>query len=140
MFTEYKELGRALELVPIAISVGRKHSTGCSSVDLVTSLTGKPCIDCASYAYRDSTMPCKVEYTLTGIANDPANSVYSLVLSDNNWVTGEAVYRILTSYWENPWEVTLLIASSKTGDITVKRSPKSPSEQQIIKAKAIANR
>lgn len=139
MFTDSKELGRALELVPVNISVARNHPTGCSSVNMVTSLAGKSCIDCASYAYRDSTMPCKVEYTLTGLACDPNNTVYNLTFSNDNWVTGEAVYRVLTSHWENPWEVVLLISSSKAGVLSVKRSPNSPSEQQLNKAKAIAN-
>jgi len=55
-------------------------------------------------------------------------------------VTGEAVYRLLTSYWANPWDVMLLIASSKSGSLTVKRSPNTPSEAQKETANAIAKK
>jgi len=139
LFTESKELGRSLEIVPVMISVSRKHPTGCNSVDMVSSLSGKPCIDCSSYPYRDSTSPCKVEYTLTGIANDCTHTPYSICFSEHNWVTGEALYRLLTSYWSNPWDVMLSIASSKSGSLTVKRSPNTPSEAQKQTANAIAN-
>ena len=80
-----------------------------------------------------------MEYTLEGIANDCTQTPYSISFSNQNWVTGEAVYRLLASYWENPWDVMLLIASSKSGSLTVKRSPNTPSEAQKETANAIAN-
>ena len=139
MFTGTKELGRSIELVPVVMTVGRKHPTGCTSTDMITSLSGKPCIDCASYAYRDSTTPCEVEYTLTGLAYHSPNELLALPMSGSNWVTGEALYRLLTSHWNNPWEVALVITSSKAGVLTVKMSPNSPSDLHISNAKAIAN-
>ena len=134
-----KELGRSIELVPIAVSVVRKHPSGCTSTDMVTSNIGSPCIDCSSYPYRDSTSPCQVEYTLTGIRNDPTGNAYSMCFTDDNWVTGEALYRLVYSHWDNPWEVMLIVSSSKDGKLTVKRSPNTPSEAQQAKATAIAN-
>lgn len=139
LFTDNKELGRSIELIPVAIYPSRRHPTGCYSTNMLTSTTGKQCIDCASYSYRDSISPCKVEYTLTGIAHSPTHSAYSICFTDINWITGEAIYRLLTSYWSNPWDVILLITSSKSGDLTVKRSPNSPSEAQKQTANAMAN-
>ena len=138
LYTDSKELGRTIELVPVAMAVRRRHLSGCTSEDMVNSNSGNPCIDCASYPYRDSISPCKVEYTLTGILNGPVHSPYNICFSDQNWVTGEALYRLITSYWENPWDTILQITSSKSGSLTVKRSPNTPSEAQKQTAIAIA--
>ena len=81
-----------------------------------------------------------MEYTLVGIPNDYVQTPYSISFSDQNWVTGEALYRLLTSYWANPWDVMLLVASSKSGKLTVKRSPNSPSGAQKATANAIAKK
>ena len=74
-----------------------------------------------------------------GIRNDPTGNVYNVRFSDHNWVTGEALFRLVYSHWDNPWEVMLIISSSKEGKFTVKRSPNTPSEAQQAKANAIAN-
>lgn len=80
-----------------------------------------------------------MEYTLIGIRNEPTGNTYSISFSGDNWVTGEALYRLVYSNWANPWEVMLNINSNKSGKLTVKRSPNTPSEAQKLKANAIAN-
>jgi hypothetical protein len=80
-----------------------------------------------------------VKYCLTGVANNVKSEVVKLTLSGENEVTGEAIYRLLKTYWENPWDVMLNVTSSKTGKLTISRSAHTPSEAQKQTAKAIAN-
>lgn len=138
MFSDEAEYGSSVDVVPSHMSVIREHTTGCSSTDLERSVSGKACIDCSSYPYRDTTSPCQVKYRLTGVVHSQAAEAIELEFSDVNEVTGEALYRLLKSYWDNPWDVVLTLVSSKSGSLTVKRNPNKPSEAQKLKAKAIA--
>lgn len=138
MFSDDAEYGSSVDVVPSYISVVREHSTGCSSTDLERSVSGKACIDCSSYPYRDTTSPCEVKYRLTAVRHSKEADAVEVVFSGVNEVTGEALYRLLKSYWDNPWDVVLTLVSSKSGSLAVKRNPNKPSEAQKLKAKAIA--
>lgn len=75
---------------------------------------------------------------MQGIKANSCDDTLSITFSEDNWVTGEALYRLLNSYWDNPWDVVLTINSSKSGKLTIQRSPNTPSEAQKQTAIAIA--
>ena len=124
MSTSKVNYGSTIDIVPIGIQAVREHSSGCSSTDLVKSKGGKLCLDCSAYPLRNTTNKCNVKYKLHGIDNWLNEIIVEF--SGVNQCKGEALYRVLKTYWQHPYDVVLTITSNKKGQLKISRSPNSP--------------
>jgi hypothetical protein len=133
-----KVYGGTLEMVPIKIEVSRLHFSGCKSYNMKTNVVNtKHCIDCTSYPLRDTSDPCIVRYRLKGLDRELRNIV--IEFSHEDEPTGESLYRLFNTLWRDLEDIVITIGSTGKGTLEVSRSPRTPSEEQTQKAKAIAN-